>query len=159
MTIRTTSVEQTVTLGRLIGELAPPNTCIALNGNLGAGKTQLTRGIAQGAAVEDATLVASPTYVLLNIYQGPKPVYHLDAYRIVSEEDFEVVGLDEALKSGTLVVVEWAEKIPHLLPEDRLTIAILPQEDQEHRLFVIEGTGPTSRELAARIEAPKKSKS
>ena len=153
MKIRTTSVEQTVSLGRLVGELAPPNMCIALDGNLGAGKTQLTRGIAQGAAVEDITLVASPTYVLLNIYRGPKPVYHLDAYRIASEEDFEVVGFDELLKADGLVVVEWSEKIPHLLPEDRLAITIRPGEELEERVFAIEGIGPVSQKLAGRIES------
>ncbi|MCL2640074.1 MAG: tRNA (adenosine(37)-N6)-threonylcarbamoyltransferase complex ATPase subunit type 1 TsaE [Phycisphaerales bacterium] len=151
MTIRTTSVDQTVSLGRLIGELAPPNTCIALTGNLGAGKTQLTRGITQGAAVTDPTLVVSPTYVLLNIYPGPKPVYHMDAYRIVSEDDFEAVGFDELLRSDGIVVVEWSEKIPYLLPPDHLSIAIHPQDEPDHRLFAIEGIGPLSRQLVANI--------
>jgi len=153
MTIRTTSVAQTLSLGRLIGELAPPNTCITLTGNLGAGKTQLTRGIAQGAAVTDPTLVASPTYVLLNIYPGPKPIYHMDAYRIVAEEDFEAVGLDELLNSGGLTVVEWSEKIPHLLPSDRLSIAIQPQDNPNHRLFIIEGTAASSQKLATLIKS------
>jgi len=153
VTIRTTSVDETVALGRLIGELAPLNMCIALDGNLGAGKTQLTRGIALGAAVADPTLVASPTYVLLNIYPGPKQVFHMDAYRIASEEDFEAAGLDEVLTNDGVVVVEWASRIEHLLPADRLAIEIRPHEEEAHRELVIEGTGVASQELASQIEA------
>ena len=151
--ILTTSVSQTLALGELIGKLAPANTCLALDGNLGAGKTHLTRGIAVGAAVDDPSLVSSPTYVLLNIYQGRKPVYHLDAYRIVSEEDFEVVGFDELLKAGGLVVVEWAGKIPHLLPAERLNIAISPGEEEEHRSFKFSGMGSAAEKLAGEIVA------
>ena len=151
--ILTTSVPQTLLLGTLIGQLAEPNTCVALDGNLGAGKTQLTRGIALGAAVEDPTLVSSPTYVLLNIYQGPKPVYHLDAYRIASEDDFEVVGFDELLKAEGLVVVEWTGKIQHLLPGERLDILIQPQEHEEHRLFSFHPRGPAAEQLAGKIFA------
>src|SRR5438552_2414208 len=95
--ITTTSIDQTLALGHLLGQLAPPNSFLALDGQLGAGKTHLTRGIAIGANVDDPTLVSSPTYVLLNIYSGPKPVYHLDAYRLTSAADFQTVGLDELL--------------------------------------------------------------
>src|SRR6202000_3343007 len=108
--LRTTSVKETLAFGELLGKSAPPNTCVALHGNLGAGKTHLTRGIAVGAGVEDPSLVSSPTYVLLNIYResanaGAKPVFHMEAYRITSEEDFEVVGFDELLAAGGIVVV------------------------------------------------------
>ena len=149
MQLRTHSVSQTLALGQLIGQLAPPNTCIALHGNLGAGKTHLTRGIALGAAVEDPSLVSSPTYVLLNIYRespahNSKPVFHMDAYRISSEEDFAVVGFDELLTSNGIVVIEWAEKISHLLPPDRLEITIEPADTEEERLFTLTPTGQTS---------------
>src|SRR6478735_5972705 len=93
MRIITRSAEETVALGRLIGQLAPPGdvVCVALDGELGAGKTQLTRGIAEGAEVADIGLVSSPTYVLMNVYPagaGRKAVYHLDAYRIGGEDEF-----------------------------------------------------------------------
>ncbi len=116
MQIVTLNVDETVELGRILGEIAPPNTCIALHGNLGAGKTQLTRGIAIGVRVDDIRLVSSPTYVLLNIYPGTKPVFHLDAYRVESDEDFAAVGFEELLAADGIVVVEWAEKIMPLLP-------------------------------------------
>jgi tRNA threonylcarbamoyladenosine biosynthesis protein TsaE len=154
--ILTTSVDQTLSLGVLIGRLAAPppaNTCIVLDGNLGAGKTHLTRGIALGALVDDPSLVCSPTYVLLNIYQGPKPVYHLDAYRVATEDDFEVVGFDELLKAGGLIVVEWAARIPQLLPAQRLGIAIHPQEHEEHRLFEFTATGAACEKLTRDVLA------
>ena len=159
MEIVTTSVEETLRLGELLGRLAMPNTCIALNGNLGAGKTHLTRGIAMGAEVEDVTLVSSPTYVLLNIYRagagggaGSKAVFHMDAYRIGSEEDFEVVGFDELLTAGGIVVVEWAEKIVHLLPEERVEIAIQAGEREEERVFGFSATGSAGMGLLREVE-------
>ncbi|MGN6368812.1 MAG: tRNA (adenosine(37)-N6)-threonylcarbamoyltransferase complex ATPase subunit type 1 TsaE [Phycisphaerae bacterium] len=156
MEIVTHSVHETLRLGELIGRLARPNTCIALNGNLGAGKTHLTRGIARGAGVEDVTLVSSPTYVLLNIYResgsaSSKPVFHLDAYRIGSEEDFEVVGFEELLTGGGIVVVEWAAKVVHLLPEDRVEISIEAGEAEEERLFLLAATGSESASLVEKV--------
>ena len=151
--ITTKSVAQTLALGELLGSLAPPNTCIALNGNLGAGKTHLTRGIAVGAGVEDPSLVSSPTYVLLNIYTGKKPVFHLDAYRITSEQDFEVVGFEELLGAGGIAVVEWAQKISDLLPAERLEISIEPGEEMEERSFRICGLGDGPRKLAEDLVA------
>jgi tRNA threonylcarbamoyladenosine biosynthesis protein TsaE len=146
--IVTHCVEGTVALGRLLGELAPPNTCIALHGNLGAGKTQLARGITLGTNVDDPSLVSSPTYVLLNIYPGPKPVFHLDAYRIASEQDLEATGLGELLKSGGITLIEWAERIPQLLPTDHLCVDIELQDDPRRRAFYFRGTGPDSAKLA-----------
>jgi tRNA threonylcarbamoyladenosine biosynthesis protein TsaE len=156
MKLRTNSVEETLAFGRLIGQSAPANTCIALHGNLGAGKTHLTRGIALGANIEDPTLVSSPTYVLLNIYrESPnspsKPVFHMDAYRITSEEDFEVVGFDELLISNGIVVVEWAEKISHLLPDDRVEIIIEAGDADEERLFTITATGDASETFVTHL--------
>jgi tRNA threonylcarbamoyladenosine biosynthesis protein TsaE len=145
MKIVTDSVEQTLALGRLIGRLAPAGTTIALHGSLGAGKTHLTRGIARGAGVDDPDLVNSPTYVLLNIYPGSKPVYHLDAYRIAGAEDFAAVGFEELVNPGEqgagLVVVEWAEKIAGLLPGDYLNVVIQLGEADEERVFELVGTG------------------
>ncbi len=151
MELTTTSVAQTLDFGRRLGQLAPPNTCIALNGNLGAGKTHLTRGIALGAAVDDPTLVSSPTYVLLNIYSGPKPVFHMDAYRITSEDDFAAVGFEELLSSGGIAVIEWAQRIAHLLPPDRLEISIDAGETETERILTLTPTGPATRTLLAQL--------
>ena len=162
MEFRTTSVERTVALGERIGCAAARlsgSICLALHGNLGAGKTQLTRGIALGAGVVDPTLVASPTYVLLNVYQAgdrardgeSKTVYHMDAYRIASEEDFDAVGFEELLAADGILVVEWAEKVLHLLPEDRVEITIEPGEADDERIIGIDPRGATSEALAREI--------
>jgi tRNA threonylcarbamoyladenosine biosynthesis protein TsaE len=159
MTVTTRTIEETLALGRAIGRLAPASaiTCVALDGPLGAGKTHLTRGIAEGAGVDDATLVSSPTYVLLNIYGGPKPVFHLDAYRVASSDDFAAIGFEEILAGespagpagGGIVVVEWAAKVSALLPVDRLEIAIehAGEAETSERTFAISATGERSRAL------------
>jgi tRNA threonylcarbamoyladenosine biosynthesis protein TsaE len=153
MPVVTRTVEETFALGRALGRLAPPGTCVALEGQLGAGKTHLTHGIAQGAGVDDPTLVSSPTYVLLNVYAGPKPVFHLDAYRVTSEEDFAAVGFEELLAGRGVVVVEWPSRIAALLPADRLVVTIEPGEEEGERVWQVEGTGPESRRLAEALAA------
>src|SRR5438552_3678081 len=133
MQIETHSVQQTLALGRLIGWLAPPTpavTCIALDGLLGAGKTHLTRGIAWGARVADLDVVSSPTYVLMNIYQGDKPIYHFDAYRVESADAFDELGFAEIASGsaggggGGILVVEWAQRVAAVMPSDTLWVQI-----------------------------------
>lgn len=157
MVLTSRSVDDTLRLGQIIGRLATPGTVIALHGQLGAGKTQLARGIAQGAKVEDHSLVCSPTYVLLNIYPGPKPVYHMDAYRIFSEEDFDAVGLEEIFRGQNdaaqgITIIEWPERIPHLLPDDRLEITLEP-DSESTRTLTLFATGGESKHLAGLILA------
>jgi tRNA threonylcarbamoyladenosine biosynthesis protein TsaE len=153
MQILSKSVAQTLALGQLLGQLAPPNACIALHGHLGTGKTHLTRGIAVGAAVDDPTLVSSPTYVLLSIYPGPKPVFHMDAYRIASEEDFAAVGFEELLQAGGIAVVEWAEKVAPFLPTDRLEMSMEAGEGEQERSLTLTATGPASVEWLDAVTA------
>ena len=155
MRIETQGVNETLALGRLLGELAPPVPvmCFGLDGPLGAGKTHLTRGIALGAAVADPTLISSPTYVLMNIYEGPKPIYHLDAYR-VGPEGFGGLGLEEILSGGEggLVVVEWAERIAELLPADTVWAKLAHGTSGEERVVELAGGGERSRELVRQVE-------
>jgi tRNA threonylcarbamoyladenosine biosynthesis protein TsaE len=164
MLLTTHSVDQTLALGRALGRLAPNPpavTCIALDGPLGSGKTHLTRGIAQGAQVLDESLVSSPTYVLMNIYDGPKPVRHLDAYRIHSADDFTALGfedLDTGAETeggaGGIVVVEWASRVKDLLPPDTLWIAISHEGDllDQTRSFDLTATGPNSAAFLAQLQ-------
>lgn len=150
--IITTSVEQTMALGRLLGDLAPPGACIALDGILGAGKTQLVRGMAVGAQVEDCSLVCSPTYCLLNIYRadarrtGSKTLYHLDAYRVRDADQFAAVGFEELLEQRGLVVLEWASRVPSLLPHDHLAI-VGTVEAEFSRRWCMRAGGPVSHRL------------
>ncbi len=156
MQITSTSIEQTLDLGRRIGRTARPGQVIALNGTLGAGKTHLVRGIALGAQVADPDLVSSPTYVLLNIYPPnpavpeSKPVYHLDAYRTVGVDGFAAVGFEELLTEEGIVALEWADRVPELLPPDYLQIQI-EADDETTRIFTLTATGPESHALLDRL--------
>jgi tRNA threonylcarbamoyladenosine biosynthesis protein TsaE len=153
------SVEETLDFGRRIGALAEANQLVALHGDMGAGKTHLTRGIAEGAGVADVGVVSSPTYVICNIYprdpHAPKSktVFHLDAYRTNGEEDFASLGFEELLQQDGVIVVEWAAKIPELLPPDHLAVTIEPL-DESTRQFSFTATGPESSRL---LEALRKS--
>lgn len=153
MMLESHNVEETVRLGRRLGELAkgtPGTLCIALDGPLGAGKTHLTRGIAEGAGVADMSLVCSPTYVLLNIYEAAangKTVYHFDAYRMRDSEEFEGLGFEEILRGEAIVVVEWASRVADLLPAETLWIRI-EHAEEGHRMLEISGEGGLVQRLA-----------
>lgn len=156
MEIRCDTVEETMNLGAAIGRLGGPGQIVSLDGPLGTGKTQLVRGVAAGAGVADLSLVCSPTYVLLNIYNADetkanaRTVYHLDAYRIKSSEDFSAIGFDELLDQGGIVVVEWAARVADLLPADRLAITG-EWSGENSRLWHISAKGPNSQRLLAEL--------
>lgn len=110
--IRTNSTEQTLELGRRIGERLRGGEVIGLTGRLGSGKTQLVRGIAAGVgAAGGGEAVNSPTFVIVNEYSGRLEVYHIDAYRLDSAEQFEQIGFDDYCHPGAVVVIEWADKV------------------------------------------------
>src|SRR3954466_13526600 len=103
--------------------------CVALHGDLGAGKTQFVRGLVRGLG-GNPRAVSSPTFVLLNVYDAPGArltVYHLDAYRVGGADDFEAIGFGELLEQpGGVVVVEWADRVRELLPSNKLDVWIEP---------------------------------
>lgn len=108
--------------------------CIALSGELGAGKTCFVRGLVHGLKA-DSRMVSSPTYVLLNIYPTPGlTVFHLDAYRVSGPEDFEAIGFPELLEQGGVVIVEWPERVERLLPSPRIEVYI--EHDGESRRHI-----------------------
>jgi tRNA threonylcarbamoyladenosine biosynthesis protein TsaE len=113
----------TAALGKRIGEGLVPGSVIALTGELGCGKTLLTRGICTGLDVPPRQ-VNSPTFILVNEYRGRLPVFHIDLYRIVSESDGVELGITDYLRRGEsgVVIIEWAEKISSLLPGDLLSV-------------------------------------
>ncbi len=115
--------EDTARLGRLLGERLNAGAIVALSGDLGAGKTCLTQGLARGLGVPAHLPVVSPSYTLANEYPSRISLYHLDVYR-VSEEDFFQAGLDEYFYKPGVTVVEWAEKIQASLPGPRLNIEL-----------------------------------
>jgi tRNA threonylcarbamoyladenosine biosynthesis protein TsaE len=111
--------------------------CIALYGELGAGKTQFVRGLVE-ALGGNPRAVSSPTFVLLNVYETSRlTVYHLDAYRVCGPDDFEAIGFAELLEQGGVVVVEWADRIESLLPP-RATRVRLTTTGKHHRQIAVE---------------------
>jgi tRNA threonylcarbamoyladenosine biosynthesis protein TsaE len=124
------SVEQTeaiaAELARALPAAAGAAACVALHGDLGAGKTQFVRGLIRGLG-GDPRAVSSPTFVLLNVYAGGggRTVYHLDAYRVAGPDDFDAIGFPELLEQpGGVVVVEWAARVADLLPSHTIHVHI-----------------------------------
>jgi tRNA threonylcarbamoyladenosine biosynthesis protein TsaE len=120
--LRSDSPAATRAIGRALGRVATPGTLIALVGELGAGKTQLAKGVAEG--LEVPTVVNSPTFVLMNEHVGRLRLYHVDAYRLTDAEEAIDAGLIDERQSDGVVVVEWADRLDGWLPAERLEIAI-----------------------------------
>ncbi|MCX8126845.1 MAG: tRNA (adenosine(37)-N6)-threonylcarbamoyltransferase complex ATPase subunit type 1 TsaE [Dehalococcoidia bacterium] len=118
----TYSPEQTQELGKVLGRLAQGGDVFLLIGNLGAGKTCLTQGIAWGLGVTD--YVMSPSFVIVREYRGRLPMYHMDFYRLENIGEIADLGLDEYFYGGGVSVVEWADRAVSLLPEENLTIVM-----------------------------------
>jgi len=123
LTIYTRSEEETLSLGRKLGQKLFFPSLIALMGDLGSGKTVFTRGIAAGMGIKD--VVKSPSFLIVKEYSGPVPLYHFDLYRISSSEELDFLGWQEYFYSREgVVVIEWADKILDILPSSRLEIKI-----------------------------------
>ena len=123
--LTTTAPSETRALGRAIGEASTPGTLLALRGPLGAGKTQLAKGVAEGLGI--ATVVNSPTFILMNEHAGRLRLYHVDAYRLDDPEEALAAGLlDRERQASGVTVVEWADRLDGYLPEDRLDVELTP---------------------------------
>jgi tRNA threonylcarbamoyladenosine biosynthesis protein TsaE len=116
---------ETFRMGRILGQGLQGGDVVALTGELGAGKTCLTQGIADGLGVPAGFAVTSPTFTLINEYPGKETsLYHLDVYRLVGTEDLQETGYEECLLGGGVLVIEWAEKIREAVPDEALFIRI-----------------------------------
>ena len=136
LTLYTSCLEETHILGKKIGEAASENMVILLDGDLGAGKTALTQGIAMGLGIRKR--VTSPTFTILKIYKGRLTLYHIDAYRL--EGHNQDLGFDEFLNDDGLTVIEWSEFVPDLIPEEWLKVSIeLMEEDKRRFSFLAKG--------------------
>ena len=135
----TNSAEETIALGReLAGTLKEARVGI-LCGDLGAGKTTLVKGVAEGLQAASQEDVTSPTFTLIHEYRGPEvSLYHVDLYRIETERQLATLGLDELFaEEGNLVLLEWGEKFPRLVKESDAEIAIERRGEQERKITVI----------------------
>ncbi|MBO8169245.1 MAG: tRNA (adenosine(37)-N6)-threonylcarbamoyltransferase complex ATPase subunit type 1 TsaE [Thermoanaerobacteraceae bacterium] len=113
---------ETILFGRCLGALLAPQMVVALRGELGAGKTTLTKGIAEALSIAEP--VTSPTFTLLNIYRGRLELVHIDAYRLSDAEEGYYAGLEEYLPGSGVTIIEWPENIAALLPRQFLEIKI-----------------------------------
>lgn len=129
----THSPGETRAFGERLAHQLRAGDVLLLLGNLGAGKSELTRGIAQGLGVADT--VTSPSFTILNVYEdGRVPLYHFDWYRLQSAEELYEMGMDEYLGGDGVAVVEWPSQCPEAIPEDYLEVAIEPLGESERRL-------------------------
>jgi len=134
LTLITTSEDETRRMGYLLGRRAGPGQVIALIGDLGTGKTRFAQGFGAGADVPPAQVINSPTFTLINRYDGRLPVYHLDVYRLNSAAEAETLGLDDFFYGDGVCLVEWADRLADNLPDERLEIALYYLDDTRRRV-------------------------
>ena len=127
LTFTTSSAEETIELGKKIGRLLKKGDIIAMQGTLAAGKTTITKGIAQALGITET--ITSPTFCLISEYQGNMPLYHMDVYRLEGTEDFINLGTDDMLYGDGVSIIEWSEKIMDELPSSTIILKITPQDD------------------------------
>lgn len=135
-TFKTHSPEETQALGEQLGKTLKPGDVIALIGDLGAGKTCLTQGIARGIGIAPDEVVSSPSYILINEYNGTIPIYHIDLYRLESTAEIADLGLMEYIEGNGICVIEWAERMAALL--ERCVRIDIRWEDENVRHFTVQ---------------------
>ena len=131
------SAEETYALGKKLGEEAKPGAVYCLSGDLGVGKTVFTKGFAVGLGVTDT--VNSPTFTIVQVYQGRMPFYHFDVYRIEEPEEMEEIGYEDYFYGDGACMIEWAELIEELIPADAVKVRISKdlQKGTEYRLITV----------------------
>jgi tRNA threonylcarbamoyladenosine biosynthesis protein TsaE len=139
----------TAALGHALADVLPPGTTVALCGTLGAGKTRLVQAIAEALGVNRREVV-SPTFVLIQEYRGRRMIYHIDAYRLRDDDEFQQLGPDEYFESDGLVLIEWADRVEGSLPRDYVEIRI-DVTGAESRRFEIRSVGRRYEEVLRRL--------
>ena len=136
----TNSPEETEELGRRLGETAEPGMVIAFTGDLGAGKTAFTRGLARGLGIRDR--VTSPTFTIVNEYEGGRlPLFHFDMYRLASADELFDIGWEDYLARGGVCAVEWSENVAEAMDESTIRVDIRRGDGESQRIVTIEN-GP-----------------
>ena len=131
-------VEETEDMGRRLGAVLRPGAVVAYRGDLGAGKTAFTRGLAGGLGC--AARVTSPTFTIVNEYDGPIPLFHFDMYRLGGPEELFDIGWDDYQDRGGVCAVEWSERVAEALPEGTVTVTVARcMESEDWRRITIEG--------------------
>lgn len=135
-TFKTESPEETQALGEELGKTLKPGDVIALIGDLGTGKTCLTQGIARGVGIAPDEVVSSPSYILINEYNGTIPIYHIDLYRLENAEEIAELGLGEYIEGDGICIIEWAERIADGLPHTCTKIHITWEDENTRSINI-----------------------
>jgi len=151
LTIESASEPDTERFGRLLANTLQSGDIVALNGELGAGKTRLVRAVAAALCPDDQR-VSSPTFVLVQRYEGTTPVYHFDAYRLADVDEFLDLGAEEIFEEGGICLIEWAERVADALPPHYLRIDLRVTGPQS-RTFHLTGTGRRSSEIIRQLRS------
>ncbi len=130
--IVTHSSEETVALGSRIAEQLKPGTVVSLHGSLGSGKTTFVKGMARSLDIQED--ITSPSFTIMSEYEGTLPLYHLDLYRVDSLEEFELLGVEELFYGRGITLIEWAEKIEALLPDDRISVSFVVEPNGDRTI-------------------------
>ncbi len=149
MKIKVNDLKDTERIGKIISRCLEKGTVLCLDGDLGVGKTALTQFIAKNFGVKE--YITSPTFNIIKEYEGRLPFYHMDVYRVDSEDDMYDLGYDEYIYSEGVTIIEWSHKIKDILPDERISIEIQRLDDTS-RIMIIEGKGKTYDKLAEELK-------
>ena len=130
------SEKETIEVGKVVGSILGPGSVVAVIGPLGSGKTRLIKGIALGLDIKNVSQVVSPTYTLINEYDGRVPLYHIDAYRLKSAGELADLGIEEYFASEGATVIEWADKVVSILPDKHLRITMSHISVRKRRIVI-----------------------
>ena len=136
LTYNTVSDRETIKLGQKLGAVLNEGDVIALVGELGSGKTWFAKGIAIGLGISPGTVITSPSFSLLNEYEGRCTFFHMDAYRLESLSDFISAGLDEYFFQDGIVAMEWADRWPEILPDWRVKVEFAIVDDHLRKIIL-----------------------
>jgi tRNA threonylcarbamoyladenosine biosynthesis protein TsaE len=151
VTWKTSSAEETIDLGRRLGERLGPGDVAALCGDLGSGKTWFTKGLALGLGVSPDEVVTSPSFALMNAYEGRWSLFHMDVYRLERVSEFLDAGLDDYLYGDGVTVIEWADRWPEILPERHLKVRFVVL-DEHSREITFSGGHPEAIKIIGEMK-------
>lgn len=130
------SAEETIAIGAKFASMLKRGDCVALIGDLGAGKTIFTKGVARGLGVKNARYVNSPTFVIIKEYKGRLPLYHFDLYRLDSHSCFDDMNYEEYFYGDGVTVIEWADKIRDILPKKYIEVKLTVVGENKRRIEI-----------------------
>ena len=150
MEIKLRNLQGSKNFGIILGKLLKAGDILCLNGDLGAGKTTLSKYIGLGLGVED--YITSPTFNLIKEYKGRLTMYHFDVYRLEGVDDLYDLGFDEYFYGNGVCIIEWANKIQEILPEEKIVLDIEKGQDLDERLISIDGQGQTYEDIIKELK-------